>query len=218
MIENNTLTKLILYYSSNNQYNESESKTHESNLNIIKITQNHDIIMKYDDETHYKIQILDDNAKPVAGGSVKFTINDETIHKTSNSQGYVALKITLAPGTYTIQAEYDNFTVINKIIINTHFKSKKKVIYSRLKINKKGYLQIKYKIGKQFVNKKITLNFKGKKFIKKVAKNGHVTFKISKNIVKKLKTGKKYKYKLKYKLDTKIRYFKVTKKKLIFTS
>ena len=52
----------------------------------------------------------------------------------------------------------------------------------------------------------------------KVAKNGYVIFKVRKNVVNKLKVGKKYKYTLIYKLDKKSRNIKVTKTKLIFTS
>ena len=49
--------------------------------------------------------------------------------------------------------------------------------------------------------KKITLKFNGKKYKAKTNKKAVATFKIKKNVLKKLKVGKKYIYKVAYSKD-----------------
>lgn len=136
----------------------------------------------------------------------------------SDNLGYAGVAVSLAHGAYDFEASYNGYNVLNKVVVNTHFPSKSKVTVKKSSINRKGYLKFKYSIGKYFSGKKVTLKFAGKVYKVKVAKNGHVTFRVSKKIVGKLKVGKKYKYTLIYKLDKKSRSIKVTKTKLIFTS
>ena len=52
--------------------------------------------------------------------------------------------------------------------------------------------------GNYLKAKKLTLKIKGKTYKAKTNKKGVVTFKIKKNILKKLKKGKKYTYKVTY--------------------
>ena len=60
--------------------------------------------------------------------------------------------------------------------------------------------------GKFLKGKKLKLKLKGKVLKAKINKKGVATFKVKKNILKKLKVGKKYKYTVSYGKD------KLTKK------
>ena len=76
------------------------------------------------------------------------------------------------------------------------------------------YLQLKLQIqqdikvslkkvnGKYLKGKKLKLKFNGKTYNAKTNKKGVATFKISKNVLKKLKKGKKYSYKVTYIKDS----------------
>ena len=192
----------------------------ENTLTIVpRIAENKALNMYYDDGSTYKVKILGDDGKAVgAGQSVKFTLNGKSYTVKTDSKGYAALKVTLAPKTYTVTAEYNGYKVSNKVVVKSHFIGKNKVTVKRKTVNKNKYLSIKYTMGKYFSGKKVTLKFPGKKYVVKVDKKGKLTFKIKKNIVDKLKIGKKYSYTLIYKLDKKSRHIKVYKDKFVFTS
>ena len=65
--------------------------------------------------------------------------------------------------------------------------------------------------GKYLKSKKITLKFKGKKYTAKTSSKGVATFKIPKNVIKKLKANKKYTYKATYLKDSVKKAVKVKK-------
>ena len=62
-------------------------------------------------------------------------------------------------------------------------------------------LHISIKHNKKQKRKKITLKFNGKKYKTKTNKKAIATFKIKNNVLKKLKVGKKYIYKVTYGKD-----------------
>ena len=57
--------------------------------------------------------------------------------------------------------------------------------------------------------KKLVLKLNGKKFVAKTNKKAIATFKISKNVIKKLKIGKSYKYVVVYSKDSITKKIKV---------
>ncbi|MEE0925213.1 MAG: hypothetical protein U0L35_05870, partial [Methanobrevibacter sp.] len=58
------------------------------------------------------------------------------------------------------------------------------------------------KVNKKYLkNKKIKIKFKGKTYKVKTNKKGVATWKVKKSMLKKLKVGKKYKYKVTYGKD-----------------
>ena len=68
------------------------------------------------------------------------------------------------------------------------------------------------KVNKKYLKgKKLKLKVKGKTLKAKTNKKGVATFKVKKNILKKLKVGKKYKYKVTYGKDTVTKKIKVKK-------
>ena len=192
----------------------------DNTLTIVpRITENKALDMYYDDGSAYKVKIIGDDGKVVgAGQSVKFTVNGKTHTVKTDSKGYAALKVTLPPKTYSVSAEYKGYKVSNKVVVKSHFIGKSKVTVKRKLVNKRGYLSIKHNMGKYFAGKSVTLKFLGKKYVVKVDKKGKLTFKIKKNVVSKLKVGKKYSYTLIYKLDKKSRHIKVYKDRFVFTS
>ena len=75
---------------------------------------------------------------------------------------------------------------------------------------KKLVLFAKLKQGKKPLKKKIVIfKFKGKKYKAKTNKKGIAKVTIKKNVINKLKTGKKYKFTIAYLKDTIKRYVKV---------
>ena len=189
----------------------------ESNLTIT----GSDVSTNYLNAKNFQVSV-NENAKPLSGVDVKFTIDGKgTFYAKTNSNGVAVLPEKVyqyKPNTYKITAEYKGFKIAKNFVVKHLIVSKDKVIVKRSDINKNGYLTISYNLGNIFKNKVVTLKFVGKTYKVKVNKNGKLMFKINKNIVNKLKVNKNYKYQLIYKLDVKNRYFKVYKDKLVFTS
>ena len=96
---------------------------------------------------------------------------------------------------------YGGVTKTNKITVKSIVKAKNmkvKKTAKKLKIR----VTLKKVNGKYFKGKKITLKFKGKKYKAKTNKKGVATFTIKKNVLKKLKKGKKYTYRVTYLKDS----------------
>ena len=180
-----------------------------------RLTDNHDLVMFYN-EGVWGVRVIGDDGKFVgAGVSVKFTIGKKTFTSVTNNAGWAYLKVkNIAHGKYTVKSECKGFSVYNKLTVKSLIsakkvskvkKSKKKTkIFITLKgpkVKSKKNIKFKYsgkrkvvaKFGKALKGKKITVKFKGKTFKVKVNKKGKGTIKLTKKIAKKLKRGKKYK-------------------------
>ena len=97
---------------------------------LSRIVENYDLVKYYRNDTQYVVKILDDIGNPVgAGESVTFNINGVFYTRQTNETGHVKLNINLAPGTYTITANYNGCMVSNTIkvlsILNTNDLRKK---------------------------------------------------------------------------------------------
>lgn len=165
-----------------------------------------DINMLYTSGLKYSVYVTA-SGSPVIGKTVTFTINGKKINVATDTNGYANVKINLPPKSnkYTVTCEYQGVKIANKVKVNSIIKTK------NLKVKKSANkLKIKVSLkkvnGKYLKGKKVTLKFKGKKYVAKTNKKGKVIFKIKKNIIKKLKTGKKYSYNVNYLKD------KVTKR------
>lgn len=170
-----------------------------------------DINMLYTSGLKYSVYVTASN-NPAVGKSVVFTINGKKINAVTDSKGYASIKIDLPPKStkYAITAEYQGVKIKNQVKVNSiidanNLKVKKTAKTLKIKIS------LKKVNGKYLKGKKITLKFKGKKYTAKTNKKGIATFKIDKKIIKKLKTGKKYDYKVNYLKDSTIK--KITVKK-----
>ncbi len=129
-------------------------------------------------------------------------LNKKTCHVKTNANGYVTLKIpsTTKLGSYKLTATYKGQTIKKTIKVKQNLKTSK---YTVKKSAKKLTVKATLKNGKiAGKNKKITLKLNGKKFTAKTNKNGIAKFTIKKNVIKKLKAGKKYTMKVTYLKNT----------------
>ncbi|WP_133241912.1 Ig-like domain-containing protein [Methanobrevibacter thaueri] len=146
------------------------------------------------------------SGSPVVGKEISFTINGKKTTAKTNNKGYASVKIDLPPKStkYLVTANYQGVKIINTIKVNSLIKVKNiKVKKSSKTFKIKVVLK---KINKKYLKgKKITLKFKGKKYTVKTNKKGVATFKLSKNVVKKLMIGKKYNYRVNYLKDSAVK-------------
>jgi predicted outer membrane repeat protein len=174
---------------------------------VYKITNNNNVAAIYSANANYKVLITKDGKAVGAGESVVITFNGKKTTVKTDSKGYATLKLNtkVKVKTYTVTAEYKGVKVTNKVTVKHVIKAKNVSVKKSKKVNK-----IKVKTnkvnGKFLKGKKLTLKLKGKKIKAKINKKGVATFKVKKNVLKKLKVGKKYKFTVTYGKD------KVTKK------
>ncbi|MEE1335938.1 hypothetical protein [Methanobrevibacter sp.] len=158
----------------------------------------------------YKLKIIGDDGNAVGKGvSVSVKIGKKTYSLKTDAKGYITIKLTKAftPKTYTITASYKGYAIKNTIKVKQVLSAK------TLKVKKsarKIILKANLKQGKKALkNKKVTFKFKGKKYTAKTNKKGIAKVTIKKNVIKKLKAGKKYSYKVTYLKNTIKKYIKV---------
>jgi len=174
-----------------------------NNLTItVRIANNKDLVMDYRDGSKFSVQLIGDDGKAAgAGETVVFKVNGREYNVKTNAKGIASLPIYLVPKTYTITSTYKDSSVKNKITVKQILKSKNvKVKRSAKKLTLRATL--KWSNGKTIAGKKITFKFKGKTYTAKTNKKGVAKVVIKKKVIKKLKAGKKYKFKVKYIDDT----------------
>lgn len=161
------------------------------------------IVMYYFDGSKFKAKIIGNNAKAVGKGQiVTIKFNKKTYKVKTSAKGYISLKMprTLKPGTYKLTATYKGQTIKKTIKVKQNLKTKK---YTVKKSAKKLVVKATLKNGKKAVKgKKLILKLNGKKFTAKTNKYGIAKFTIKKNVIKKLKKGKKYTMKVTYLKNT----------------
>ena len=159
-----------------------------------------DVTMLYTSNQYYSVKVTQDG-KALAGKTVKFTVNGKAVSANTDKNGVAKVKLSLNPGKYTVSASYDGIKVTNNVKVNSILKaSNKKVKKSAKKLVIKVSLN---KVdGKYLKGKTLKLKLNGKTLKAKTNKKGVATFTIKKNILKKLKAGKKYTYKVTYSKDT----------------
>ena len=189
-------------YTATFYYNDQTNVCH-TNITIVKrLLENTDITMDYADGTKYKVLAIGDDGQPVgAGETVIIKVNGKSYNVKTDKNGYAYLKINLKPKAYTITAEYKNTKVSNKLTVKQILKSNNvKVKRSAKKMVLKATL--KSSKGKAISGKKITFKKKKKTYKAKTNKKGIAKVTIKKNLIKKLKKGKKYTVKIKYIKDS----------------
>ena len=159
--------------------------------------------MFYNDGSAFKVRVYDNVASPLEKGTkVVFKIKNKSYTRTTDAKGYVSFKIpnTVTPGKYTLKVSYKGETISKTVTVKQVIKAKKTVTV------KKSAKKLVYKVtlkGKKVIkNKKVTLKVNGKTLKVKTNKKGVAQFTINKNIINKLKVGKKYTMKITYLKDT----------------
>ena len=188
---------VTVIYSGDSKYS-GFNKTTNVALVKSKLTANN-LNMLYSSGKYFKVR-LTQNSNPMGGKTVVFTVNGKKITRVTDADGYALVKITLAPKTYSVTAEYNGVKVKNKVVV-------KSIIQAKNVNAKKSSKSIKIKVtikkvnGKYLKNKKITLKFNKKTLKAKTNKKGVATFTIKNSVYKKLKTNKKYTYQVIYGKD-----------------
>ena len=191
-------SNVVISYSGEGKY---ASFTREVNVASTKVKlTGSNLNMLYTSGSYYKVK-LTQNDVALVGKTVTFVVNGKKITGVTDKNGIASVKITLAPKTYTVTAQYSSVKVSNKVVV--------KSIVSAKNINaKKSAKTLKIKVTLKKVNKKylkgkkVTLKFNKKTFKVKTNKKGVATFTIKNSIYKKLKVGKKYTYQVTYLKNT----------------
>lgn len=80
---------------------------------------NKDVTKYYHDTNYYKVRAFDVNGNPAAGQNVKMTVDGKTYNIKTDDKGYAYLNVDLKPGSYTVKATYNDYTVTNKITVKS---------------------------------------------------------------------------------------------------
>ena len=170
-----------------------------------------DLSVIYTAGTKYSVTVYAEGGVLASGVEVVIKVNGKKVATVkTNDKGVATYKIVQVPGTYKITAEALGKTITKKLTVKHVLKLQKvKVKRSAKKLVIKATLA---KVnGKYLKGKKITLKFNKKTYKVKTNKKGVAKFIIKKNVLKKLKKGKKVKYQATYLKDT-IKYTVKVKK------
>lgn len=171
---------------------------------VERIVDNKNMIVNYLSGSFYNVRIIGDDGDYAGEGEiVTFNVGGKILNVKTDKNGFASVKIELPPksGAYMVTAEYKGYKVSNSVKVNSILSAKNiKVKKSAKKIKIK--VTLKKVNGKYLKSKKITLKLNKKSYKAKTNKKGVATFKLSKNAIKKLKIGKKYKYQVTYLKDS----------------
>ena len=187
-------------YSGDDKYN-SLMKNTAAKIPKPKLTAKN-ISIVYTNPYKYQVRVTIDG-KAVVKQYVTFKFNGKTYKRLTNSKGYATLtlpKVAPKKAKYTITMKYNDISLskkikVNSIVVAKNLKVKKSVKALKIKVKLK---KVAKKVQK---GKRITLEFKGKKYKAKTNKKGVATFTIKNKVYKKLKTNKKYTYRVIYGKD-----------------
>jgi hypothetical protein len=150
---------------------------------VAPITGGNDANVYFGNTVVYKIRLADKNGNYLgANNQVTIFVNGKAVNLVTDAQGYVSYSVKKV-GTYTITAQYNGYSVSNKIVIKPTLIAKNIVKKKAKKI--KFSVKLVNKNGKILKKKKVTFKFKGKKYKVKTNKKGIATLTLNK-----LKVGK----------------------------
>ena len=192
--------KITVGFKGDSQYNATSEIVTVKVLS--RFSGNKNIVMDYYDGSKYKVRIVGDDGKFVGANQVvKITIAKTAKNVKTDKNGYAILTITNTPNRYTITATYKGQSVKNTLQIKQTLKTSK---VTTKKTAKSFSLKATLKTSKNkpIKGKTIIFKFNGKTYSVKTDKKGIATVKITKNVIKKLKKGKKYTFTVKYVSNT----------------
>ncbi len=165
-----------------------------------KIINNNDISVDYCGGFYFSVKVVTSEGCDVVDAEVKFNINGKTYTVLTDSAGIARIKINEAPEKYTLTTSYNGQTYKNTVTVK-HVLIASKVTVK--KTAKKFKLKAKLKInGKVVKGKYVTFKFNGKTYKVKTNAKGISQKTLNKKIIKKLKKGKTYTFKVTYLKDT----------------
>ena len=170
---------------------------------VYKIINNKDVAMLYTSKSPYKVLVTKNGKAVGAGEAVAIKFNGKTYTVKTDKNGYATLKLpNVKPkkAKYVITATYKGITVKNTVKVNSIIKAANKKVKKSKKVTKVK-ITLKKVNGKYLKSKTLKIKFKGKTYKAKTNKKGKAKWKVKKSMLKKLKVGKKYKYKVTYGKD-----------------
>ena len=156
----------------------------------------------YTNLVNLKVELLDNKCEPLANTEITLRINGVNIKATTDKNGIAKIKssMKLKSKEYCVSVKY-NTTKISQYIEAKHVVALKTVKVK--KSAKKLVLTATLKQGKKAIkHETVKFKFNGKTYKAKTNKKGVAKVTIKKNVLKKLKVGKKVKYQAKYLKDT----------------
>ena len=136
-----------------------------------------------------------DLANDIASPAETFEINGKTIAVKTGSDGVARILIGETPGKYTLTTQFNAVTYKNTITVRHVLKAKK----TSRKFALKATLKINGKLKK---GKTVKFKLNGKTYKVKTDKLGVAKKTLKRNVIKKLKKGKKYTVSVSYLKDT----------------
>ena len=189
------------YYAENST---NISVTVRSNVNppVFTLSKNKNVVALYSAKANYKVLVSKDGKAVGAGETVTFKYNGKTYNVKTDKNGYATLKLNtkVKVKKYTITATYKGAKATNKVTIKNIIKAKNKKVKKSKKVTKVK-VSLKKVNGKYLKNKKLKIKFNKKTYKVKTNKKGVAKWKVKKSMLKKLKVGKKYKYRVTYGKD-----------------
>ena len=175
--------------------------SNETNITVPAKIIAKDLQAFYTDATYSVTVYGTDGKTALKDTQVIFKVNGKNIGSAkTDARGIATLKLAQIPGNYKITAEALGVAITKKLTVK-HIVSLKTVKVK--KSAKKLVISVTVKVGKKAISKKrVTLKFNGKKLTAKTNKKGVAKFTIKKNVLKKLKVGKKVTYTATYLKDT----------------
>ena len=147
---------------------------------LLPISGNKDRTVYFNSGSKFTVRIIGAGGKDVGEGkTVKFKLNGKTYTVKTNKNGYASVKINLKAKKYTITTQYGKYKVSNKITV--------KSLLSAKNISKKKVKKVTFKAklvttkGKIAKGKKITFEFKNKKYSAKTNSKGIASIKLTLN-------------------------------------
>ena len=169
---------------------------------VVKLSENKDLSPLYSAKATYKVLVTCDGQAAGAGETVIIKFNGKTYPVQTDSKGYAILNLNtkVKPKTYIITAEYHGVKVSNKVTVKSIIDANDKKVKKSKKVNKVK-VSLKKVNGKYLKGEVLKIKFNKKTYKVKTNKKGKATWKVKKSMLKKLKIGKKYKYKVTYGKD-----------------
>ncbi|MBQ6099149.1 MAG: adhesin [Methanobrevibacter sp.] len=166
-----------------------------------KVINNKDIFVDYNGGSYFSVKVVTADGRPVGAGQVvKFTIVGKTYTVKTDSNGIAKLKINLLPKKYTITTTCNGKSVKNTITVKQVLTASKVTVKKTAKkFTLKAVLKINGKLQK---GKVIKFTFNGKTYSVKTDAKGIAQKTLDKNVIKKLKKGKTYTFKVTFGKDT----------------
>ncbi|WP_299523763.1 Ig-like domain repeat protein [uncultured Methanobrevibacter sp.] len=152
-----------------------------NNVTVLsKITEAHDLVKYYKNDSKFSVKILDNQGYPISGTLVTFNINGVFYYRETDENGIASLAINLRPGNYIITTMYGQYALGNNVTV--------------LPTLETSDLEMKYHDGSKFnakvvdgngnplANKTVTFNVNGVFYHRDTDENGIAALSI--NLIK----------------------------------